>query len=365
MSGCKRRGIILWVVLAGMLLMETACLCAEETTTVVVDSLGRTVVVPDRVDRIACMYAFSGHVVAMLGKADRIVAVSNGLKRDILLTEMFPAIRRAVVPKFQGTLNIEELTGANPDIVFVQSQTGRNTAMADKLTACGLKWMAVDFRNMDQQRDVISMIGKAVGATDKADAYNRYYTDCIERAQKGTSPIPVGNRCRVYHSTVDPNRTSAGNSLPTDWIHAAGLVNVTEQEPAGLLKGSDHVSIEQILLWNPDIILANEPGVAGFIRNSSQWRELAAVQKARVYQMPIGISRWGHPGSLETPLAILWTVKTVYPEKFPQLDIKAETRYFYEQFFHYRLSDKMVEQILSGKGMRLGKNGKRNRHGKE
>jgi len=102
------------------------------------DSLGREVAVPDSVDRIACMYAFTAHVTAMLGRADDIVAVSNGPQRDVLLTSMYPSLRNALVPKLHGAINIEKLVRTRPDIVFVAAETGRNTAEAAKLDACGL-----------------------------------------------------------------------------------------------------------------------------------------------------------------------------------------------------------------------------------
>ncbi len=354
------QGLISGIIAFSISLANPSGVLAVEAGNSVVDALGRRVDIPDTVERIGCMYAFTGHVVAMLGKADKIVAVSNGLKRDILLTSMFPAIQRAVVPKFQGAVNIEELTGAAPDIVFIQAQTGRDSAMADKMKACGLTWIAVDFNNMAQQREVIGMIGKVIGATEKADEYNRYYIRCIEQIQnKIEAEIPARSRLRVYHSTVEPNRTSLKNSLSSDWINAAGVINVTSQESTGLLNVNDQAGMEQILLWNPDIILANEPGVADIIRKNPQWSPITAVKNDRVYQLPIGISRWGHPGSLETPLAILWTAKTVYPEKFQHIDMRHQLRHFYKLFFNYDLSDNMITQILSGKGMRLKKSGKK------
>jgi iron complex transport system substrate-binding protein len=322
---------------------------------VMVDSLGRDIAIPSKVDRIGCLYAFTGHVVALLGKADCIVAVSNGLKRDVLLTDMFPAINNAVVPKYQGAINIEELTAVSPDIVFIQSGDGRNAALANKFDAVGLKWAAVDFHTMAQQRDVVAMIGKTIGASEKAIAYNRYYLRCIERVNEITSAIPIEKRLSVYHSTVEPYRTSPRNSLPSDWIAVAGVVNVASRDPSGLLNGDYRVSMEQILLWNPDIILANEPGVADVIRNDPKWAPVTAVKLNRIYQLPIGISRWGHPGSLETPLAILWTAKVIYPEKFMHIDMHDEVKYFYSRFFNYELSDEMIKQILSGRGMRLDK----------
>jgi iron complex transport system substrate-binding protein len=74
--------------------------------------------------------------------------------------------------------------------------------------------------------------------------------------------------------------------------------------------------------------------------------------------LPIGISRWGHPGSLETPLAILWTAKSVYPDRFLELDMQRETDNFYRNFFNHVLSAEMIAQILNGRGMRLTKNRK-------
>ena len=324
-----------------------------------VDSLGRKVAVSPNIDRIACMYAFTGHVVAMLGKANDIVAVSNGLKRDVMLTTMYPGIRKALVPKFQGATNIEELARTKPDIVFVDAQTGRNEAEASKLDACGLTWLAVDFHCMEEQKQAIALIGQAIDVPEKAAAYNNYYRECIDRVGRAVAKIPLKKRIRVYHATVEPTRTSPKNSLPADWMRAAGLIDVAAHGPSRLLDGMNQVGIEQILLWNPEVILANEPGVAAFIKESPKWSAIAAVKTGRVYQLPIGLSRWGHPGSLETPLAILWAVKTVYPERAGDIDMQKEIRKFYKTFFNYELSDDMVQQILSGKGMRLTKDRKK------
>ena len=343
--------LLLFLVLS----VHPTVLLAGAVDQVIIDGLERTVTIPDKVDRIACMYAFTGHVVAMLGKADNIVAVSNGLKRDVLLTEMYPAIKKAAVPKVQGAINIEELAGVSPDIVFLHSQTGSNLAMADKLDAMGLTWIAVNFHNMAEQQRVIAMIGKSIGASARAEAYNNYYLSCIDRIHRVMVDIPPRERLRIYHSTVEPNRTSPRNSLPSDWISATGLINVTSLDAGGLLNSNDMVGMEQIILWDPQVILANEPGVSEYIRNNPQWAPVTAVKTRRIYQLPIGISRWGHPGSLETPLAILWTAKTIYPEKFQDINLEAEIRTFYQRFFNYEVSDRMMVHILNGTGMRLDK----------
>jgi iron complex transport system substrate-binding protein len=327
----------------------------------VTDSLGRRVEIPETVDRIACMYAFCGHVVAIMGRADDIVAVSNGLKRDVLLRTMYPSIKNAVVPKFQGAINVEELAGAKPDIVFVAADTGKNSAETSKLDHCGLTWIAIDFNSMDEQQNAVSIIGAAIGAPQKADEYNAYYRSCIFRVKKAVSPIPEKSRTRLYQATVEPTRTIQKEGLSADWLQTAGVINVSSENPEKWLKGALQVGIEQILLWNPEVIIANEPGVTKFINQSPKWAPINAVKNNRVYQMPIGISRWGHPGSLETPLALFWALATIYPEHGTDVDLKMETRHFYKDFFNYDLTDEMIGHILSGKGMRLTKNRKKQR----
>ena len=329
----------------------------DETS--VIDAIGRRTRIPASVDRIGALYAFAAHAVAMLGKADRIVAVSNGPKRDILLNRMYPGIKNALVPKYQGAINIEELARAKPDLVLVAAETGLNEAEKDKLDTFGIPWLAIDFRSMEQQRATIAMIGAAIGAREEALKYNRYYLKCLARVQKIVSDIADAQRVTVFLATNEPTRTALPVSLPSDWLRAAGAVNVATQAAPRRLEGKNQLNIEQILLWNPQVILANEPGAVSLIQSSPKWSAVEAVRTGKVFQMPIGISRWGHPGSLETPLAVLWTAKTLYPELFKEIDMRKELRYFYRTFFSHDLSEKMVQQVLAGRGMRLTKNRKK------
>jgi iron complex transport system substrate-binding protein len=122
------------------------------------------------------------------------------------------------------------------------------------------------------------------------------------------------------------------------------------------LHGNDYyASIEQILLWDPEVIIVNESAAYKLILGHPQWSGIDAVRNERVYQLPNGISRWGHPGSVETPLALLWTAKTVYPDKFTHIDMNEEVRYYYKTFFNMDLDDEMIQIILEGGDLREDK----------
>lgn len=325
----------------------------QSETITVVDTMGRAVKVPSKVQRVACLYAFSGHITAMLGQGGKIVAIPEGLKRDVLLNEMVPGIANVSVPAVQDSINIEELLNTKPDVVFLQKNTAINSEEVDKLNRFAIPYLVIDFGGIEEQQNAIRVIGRVLGVEQKAEEYNAYYQSCVEKVEKGVSQIPEEKRVRVYHSVNEATRTDIPGSLPADWLKRAGAVNVALDKPLRLVEGKYYAGLEQILLWDPDLILVNEPGVADYITGNPQWASLKAVKDKRVYQMPIGISRWGHPGGLETPLAMLWTAKLLYPQSFTDLDMQKETRDFYKKFFNFEVDEATANQILSGQGMRM------------
>ena len=62
------------------------------------DSFGREVFVPDNVENIACLYSFAGYAVCLLGRGDGLVAVPDGLQRDVMLMEIVPQVAKAACP---------------------------------------------------------------------------------------------------------------------------------------------------------------------------------------------------------------------------------------------------------------------------
>lgn len=318
----------------------------------VVDSLGREVTITKPIERIACGYAYTGHVVTMLGRADDIVAVVNGLQRDKVLTQMYPHIKNLPVPFSSGTINIEELLATGADLVFLQPDTAQNRSVVEKLERLNIPYIAIAFSSMAEQMETISVIGKAIGETEAAQRYIDYYQQTIAETAKITAAIPAEEKVSIYHSVNEAVRTDTRDSLPADWIRVTGGENVSINADLRISGDKSFATLEQIYLWDPDVIIANEAGVPEYLLSNEQWASLRAVKAGRVYQIPNGISRWGHPGSLETPLAILWTAKRLYPQYFGHIDMRAETADFYRRFFEVELSADQVSEILSGRGMR-------------
>lgn len=304
-------------------------------------------------ERIACLYAFAGHVVTMLGRGQDMVAVVRGLKRDRLLNRLLPGLKITAVPSAGGIIHVETLLRSAPDIVFLKPETAGIEAEIKKLERFNLPWLTAGYHDMAGQMAVIEMMGRVLDRAQKARAYTRYYRRVIDRVRQRTGGLEEDRRIRLYHSINEPFRTDGAGTLEADWTAVCNVVNVSVGTRLKSRKNKHFAGMEQILLWNPEMIIANEAAVARKIMTDKKWAPVRAVRDNRVYPVPVGISRWGHPGGLETPLAILWTAKTAYPELFRDIDLAGEMTDFYSRFFSLDLTPAAVDQILSGRGMRL------------
>nr|WP_314399488.1 hypothetical protein [uncultured Campylobacter sp.] len=74
---------------------------------------------------------------------------------------------------------------------------------------------------------------------------------------------------------------------------------------------------------------------------------LKAIRNKQIYANPNGIFSWDRYGD-EGALQILWAAKTIHPEIFGDIDLRAETKKFYKKFFDFGLGDEQFELILKG-----------------
>ena len=322
-------------------------------TKVVVDSIGREVIIPEKPEHIATLYATTGHIVAMLDGGSKIVAVNNGLKRDKLLNELVPAIESAALTVVSGQINIETMVDKDVDLAFIPLDMFQDEKQVNQLVKMGIPYIVADYQSIEDQIELVNIIGEVLDAQEEAKAYEDFYEKIIGLVDNKLSGVT--EKVDVYHSINEANCTVEAETLPSDWMRHAGGSNVSIG--SALEKDGDkyYTNIEQILLWNPEVIYCNESGVPGYILSNEQWQQIEAVKNQRVVQLPVGISRWGHKTSVETPLAILWVAKDLYPELFIEVDDFALYQEFYEELFEFDLSQEVYLAILSADDMRLSK----------
>lgn len=355
----KKRTAIISVLLAVSILC-TGCFsgktpedAGEPAGGRLVDCAGRTVELPRERERIACLYAYTGHVAVLLQCEENIVAVVDGLKRDSLMREKVPGINELSTPYSSGAINIEELAAARPDLIFLRASNLQDEGELEKLDGLSVPYVVVEYITMEDQKESIRVMGQALDKQEEAEAYLSYYDRTIAMVRERLSALPEEKRKTVYHSVNEAVRTDIPDTLSYQVLEAAGCRNVVTGDEELRLDGEKgYASVEQIYLWDPDLILTNEPAAWEYFRTDAKFSGLRAVREDAVFQLPVGLSRWAHPGSLESPLAVLYIASTLYPEYFSEIDMSEEIRDFYKTFFRIELTDGEIDMILKGEGMR-------------
>lgn len=312
----------------------------------ITDDSGIEVNIPKKINKIADSWKAHNEVLTVLGAGDKITATVLSKKSMPWLYKVNPKMDEAITT-FGTSFNAEDLMKNKPDVVFMSS----GDANADKISSLEIPVVQLQFTTFDTMKDCIMLTGKVLGedAINKAERYNTYLDSKLKNIKDVTSKIPDSEKPKVLHvESLSPIGVDGSNTIINEWIEAAGGINAAKSINGNMKEAS----MEQILEWNPDIIIFGANGSSGEVTqidqliNDPQWKQVKAVKNNKVYQNPTGAFLWDRY-SCEEALQIQWAAKTLNPEKFKDLDINFETKNFYKTFLNYELTDDDVQKILS------------------
>jgi len=253
----------------------------------------------------------------------------------------------------QSTGNIETFLAQNPDIILdgTDSTTETLNAMQQQFGVVPVVGCSAgDY--ISQYKAEITFIGNLLGVQAQAQKLNDYYQAAMNYVTSKTFNIQPADRVTVYYAEGSAGlNTDPQGSMHTMLISFCGGVNVAN---VTLLPGYGmaSTSMEAIYQWNPQMIIIGRGSQATLyntIMNSPTWNQLDAVKNGKVYIRPDNPFSWfdGPPGPGQI-LGLYWMVHTLYPSLTTDLDLNAQVKTFYSDFFHYNLTDGEVQILLSG-----------------
>lgn len=311
------------------------------TTRTTTGMSGNTVGIQAIVKRVADTWA--AHNEVMLGAGDGMVAATTNMQSIPWFKKIYPRISTMQTVPMSEDMNLEGLLKAEPDVVILSSSYN---ATCEKLAQDGIPVVYVQFTAFDQLRQAFLQAGTILGESElqRAKRYDAYLDSKTALLNATTSTIPADQKVRVLHlASLSPMKADGNNTLVDTWITTAGGVNAAGNELSGNLQA---VSMEQVLKWNPDVII-----VGGAMRdrdavmNDTNWQQVEAVREGRVYVNPKGVFSWDCYGA-EEALQIQRAARTLYPDRFRSVDMRNETKSFCETYFGQALTDEYVNGIL-------------------
>ncbi len=343
-----------FTVLAPLYGCQQSTTAASSTETKeVTDCAGRTVQIPVECNKIAALDAFSGEALVMVGAGDKVCAVTGGVASDVILQQIDPDLASLPVPMSSGSINIESLASLSPDVVLVKSSL-YGSDQSDKLDQLGIPYLVIGYTSIDEQIQALQVLSNVLSgdSLDKMNSLIDYYQDTVAKVEQKASQIPDSQKVKVYHSINQTTTTDGVDTLGADWITKVGAIDVSADQAVQSGETDYNATLEQVFVWNPDVIICNDPNAVQIFTRDSKWAGLGAVSNGNVYMLPIGATRWGQRGDVETYFAMLWLGKTIYPDYYADVDLQQEVTTIYHDILGVDVDDALYQQMLSGQGMR-------------
>jgi iron complex transport system substrate-binding protein len=316
----------------------------------VTDMDGRRVTIPppQSIARVAIQTSPQVLEAYAIGIQDRLCAVTNAVKMWKTLTRLDPHL--ASVPATRSTnaqVNIEALLQTHPDVCL-----GGDVDMQVIEQATALPTLHVSQARpggyLEQLKKEVSFFGLVFGREARAQAYGAYLDTLQAVIKAATGDLPATRRVKVFMGyDADHLTTYGGNTFMNEWIDAAGCVNAARDISSlgGREGGLTSISMEQVLSWNPDIVVIDS-GDPDALKKDPVWSTLSAVKNNRVYRLPVGIFIWNRPSCESAAMLPEWLALTAYPSRFGNIDIGSEIKRFYQEIFHFAFTDEDVRRIL-------------------
>ncbi|MCI6004471.1 MAG: ABC transporter substrate-binding protein [Blautia sp.] len=327
---------------------------AEETKTVV-DSMENEVVIPAEIDSLAILpMPWISVVYALNGSGDIITGMQQVAKNSYntsMLKVLAPELEDTNTSFFaDGEFNFEELAKIDPDVMILFESQSK---FIDKLNEVGIPAVTIKYADsFDTLWNDFSIIGDVLSKEERAQSFVDYQKEDIAYLESKADQLDKDNPVKVLQLYMSDLQVCDNSGTFNAAVNHAGGVNVAQTT----LEASSEVQVnmEQILAWNPDVILLSnfdDMVPDDFYSNSfdgQDWSQVKAVQDHRVYKIPQGIYRWDADcPCTETTLCAKWMARVINPDIFDDFDLKQDVKDFYKDFFDYELSDEEIDTILA------------------
>lgn len=316
------------------------------------DSAGRTVQVPNTIKKIAPSGPMAQIFLFTL-VPDRFAGWSSKPAPELVPYLSKTMAQLPVFGQFYGTastLNMEALISARPDIIIDIGERKPTIArdMDDVQNRTGIPTVFIEAASFESYSKTYRDLGRLLKVEDQAEKLARFSDDTVAYFKNLQNQFGQNRRKATLYYGEDASglMTIASGSIHSQTIEFAGLINVADLANKGG-SGRNQVSAEQLLLWDPDIIILTSGAQAESLKKDSLFRQLRAVQQGKVCDIPVEPYNWvARPPSINRLAGLYWLAHLAYPDLVGRQTLETKVREFYSLFYHKALSDGDLKRFI-------------------
>ncbi|MFW6237005.1 MAG: iron ABC transporter substrate-binding protein, partial [Desulfosudaceae bacterium] len=276
--------------------------CADERR--ITDMAGRTLTIPQKVDRVICSGSGCLRLLTYLKAHDRIVAVDSIEIKGSPINARPYAIANPqfknypLFGEFRGHDNPELIGGLRPQpqVIFkISAGRGQNP---DQLQAkTGIPVIVLEYGNLTYGREqldqALRLMADVMGETERAEEVIALFNALEQDLMRRTQDIPRDQRPSCYVGGLGqagPHgfQSTEPSFAPFVFTHAK---NVAAPSPGEKPLSHAMVAKEKIIFWNPDVIfldvstmrLGSGASALDQLRTDPAYRDLSALRKGEVF----------------------------------------------------------------------------------
>jgi iron complex transport system substrate-binding protein len=314
----------------------------------VTDDAGRKVTLPAQVQRIFCAGAPASILMFALAP-ERLAGWT---------TPFLPAERPFIPDKYMdlpvtgrltgrgNSANIESVLAIKPDLILDYGTVNPTYAsLADRTQKqSGIPTLLLDGR-FDRIPETFTRLGDILGNPALSAEWARYATATLAEIDSRVARIAATQRPKVYYARGPRGlNTARPGSINVETLERLGAVNAANELGPG---GLTNVSMEQVLKWNPEVIVTVDANFHQSVWRDPLWSSVAAVRAGRVHLAPGLPFGWvDFPPSINRLIGLRWLARALYPREFPE-DLRGAVRDFYSRAYHRTPSDTQIDALLA------------------
>jgi len=310
-----------------------------------VDHRGKTITFAKPPERVVTIVRSAPIIYrAVDAKADNIA----GMNKDSLVRYFTKGIYADMLPEMtkinagaaqDGFVpNVEAILAQKPDAVI---QWTHDEKLIEPLERVGLTVVGWQCCSEQDRLDYVSLTGYMTGRNDRAQAILKAQSDILKELDGKVAKLDKAKLPSVLHidKVADQIQVIANGSQDLS------LSGVTNPAADGTGEWWRTVDFEQLLVWNPDIIIipayADDLNPTDFFDNPVL-ASLKAVKDKRVYKQPVFART---PDAPEIFLTSEWLAAIAHGADFAP-DFKKQIGETYKLIYGAALSDEQVKSIL-------------------
>ena len=321
---------------------------AGDETVSFTDSAGRVVELPANIERIAPSGPLAQMVLFALAP-EKFVCLASKWSAE---TEQYidtAYYNLPVIGQLYGTsageLNMESLAAADPQVIIDIGEPKKTVVEdMDAITEqTGIAAVHIDAATATMG-DAYRALGKLLGLEERAETLAAYCDEIYGKTLTLMEQVGDKKVSALYLQGDKGLNVIAQTSYHAELIDLMTENAAVLDEPSSKGTGNE-VDLEQILLWNPEVLLFAPGSIYATVKDEPAWAELSAVQSGRYYEVPFGPYNWlGSPPSVNRYLGMLWLGTLLYPEQ-TEYDLYEEVARYYKLFYHSDLTYAQFEVL--------------------